>query len=337
LFAANLDPLMTLSPRLWHEIRQFYWERLLDDGPGLGLSPHPTVADPGSVEHYNRIVSRIEAAPQDAWLALGAEHFQMPQADFPSPIQVGLWPLSAADLISVVVPVFNEQHTIISVLRDLACVPAVAQIIVVNDASRDDTAIRLQELAGQLDAEFWQRRLPRGMLLLSHTTNQGKGAALQTGFRRGELPWIGIQDADTEYNPQDLMRLLTVARCRQASVVYGSRFRLSSSASSPIWHRAGNSLITGLANACFRLRLTDVETCYKLIDNQRLQAIVPTLKEGRFGIEIELTAKLARSPGVCFAECPIAYDHRTYAEGKKIGLRDAFRAVWCMGRYGWQD
>jgi glycosyltransferase involved in cell wall biosynthesis len=260
----------------------------------------------------------------------------MTTGDFPSPLQVGLWSLETADLISVVVPVFNEELTIVSVLRELACVPAVGQIVVVNDASRDDTERRLQELSSQLQDDFWQPRLPAGMLLLAHATNQGKGAALQTGFRRAHLSWVGIQDADSEYNPQDLMRLLTVARCQQANVIYGSRFGLPS-ATSPLWHRAGNGAITALANACFRLQLTDVETCYKLVENQRLQAIVPTLKEGRFGIEIELTAKLARSPGVRFAECPIGYDRRTYAQGKKIGLRDAFRAVWCMGRYGWRD
>jgi hypothetical protein len=310
----------TLTPAQWHAARQWYLQKI--DG-----CEAVTTAD------YNSAIKRLESTSWENGRDIGAVACEIPVEHFPTPRQVGLFELTNAQLISVVVPVFNEEATIISVLRRLASVPAVAQIIVVNDASRDHTGECLADLKNSLHESFWTSRLAGGLQILTHQTNQGKGAALRSGFQQITQAWTGVQDADSEYDPNDLMRLLTEAYIQQANVIYGSRFLLNEPGSSPLWHRQGNRLITTLANLSFGLSLTDVETCYKLIETNRLQRIAPQLRENRFGIEIELTARLARSPGVYFAECPITYDRRTYAEGKKIGLRDGFRALWCMARY----
>lgn len=286
----------------------------------MDAEPDPFAVGWSSLERYNTAVQR--ALPQ-----ISAETAQ----------GLGLFVIQRCDLISVVVPVFNEGVTIGDVLRRLADCPAVGQIIVVNDASSDATADRLAEVEASKDDPFWSTRLPEGLMIVTHPTNQGKGAALRTGFPLARLPWIGIQDADNEYNPQDLMRLLAATKQHSATVAYGSRYLLRNNHCSPWWHRWGNGLITACANGCNGLRLTDVETCYKLVDAKILQSIAPTLKENRFGIEIELTAKLARHPGAKFTEQAISYDKRSYAEGKKIGVRDGLRALWCMLRYRWSD
>lgn len=250
---------------------------------------------------------------------------------------LGLLPIEENRLISVVVPVFNEDTTIDWVLRRLASCPVVGQIIVVNDASSDGTANVLSKISDSKNDSFWDQRLPEGIHLVSHPVNQGKGAALRTGFQLATLPWIAIQDADTEYDPLDLLRLTNGAVQNNATVVYGSRYLSRSNKSSPLWHRLGNGVITRLSNLFTGLRLTDVETCYKLIRSDILQSIEPTLKENRFGIEIELTAKLARHLDATFDEQPISYEKRTYAEGKKIGVKDGLRALWCMLRYRLAD
>ncbi len=286
-----------------------------------------------TIAAYNQAVLAILAGDCREWRERGAECLGLTPDGFPTPGEVGLFELQPTDLISVVVPVFNEESTILDVLRRLASVPAVAQVVVVNDASRDHTGERLTKLLEEINDNFWTSRLPGGLQILTHAINQGKGAALRSGFGHVKQAWTGVQDADLEYDPNDLMRLLTVAKTQAANVVYGSRFVLEEPGSSPRWHRQGNQFITRLANLSFGLRLTDVETCYKLINTERLLPMVGQLQENRFGIEIELTARLARTAGVVFAECPITYDRRTYAEGKKIGLRDAFRALWCMIRY----
>lgn len=309
-----------LSPQLWQRARRSYW-RL------AGLEPVGTWLE------YNDRVRRCLSSIEAGWHESIAAELGCHPEELPEPAALGLFELTAADRISVVVPVFNEERTIVEVLDRLADVPAVTQIVVVNDASRDHTRDRLQAWYGELDASVWRDRLPDGLVVLNHTVNQGKGAALRTGFGHVTQPWTGVQDADTEYDPADLMRLLSVARAHEVDVVYGSRFLLPESGNSPSWHRLGNRLITQLANLSFATRFSDVETCYKLIKSSRLKAVAGDLRENRFGIEIELTARLSKLPGIQMAECPISYDRRTYAEGKKIGLKDAFRAVWCMARY----
>ncbi len=313
-------PLSRLSPAQWHAARAWYLQQI-------------EASDSLSIADYNNSIKSLSEVPFDSWRDRGASSTGIRRDVFPQPHQVGIFELTDSMLISVVVPVFNEEKTILSVLQRLASVPAVVQIVVVNDASRDQTGDCLTDLRGHLNDPFWAARLPGGLKILTHQTNQGKGAALRTGFQHVTQAWTGVQDADTEYDPNDLMRLLAVAQSQQANVVYGSRFLHNEPGTSPIWHRQGNRFITKLANWSFGLQLTDVETCYKLIETSRLRQIAGQLQENRFGIEIELTARLAKTTGVRFAECPITYDRRTYAEGKKIGLRDGFRALWCMARY----
>jgi glycosyltransferase involved in cell wall biosynthesis len=287
----------------------------------------------GAWESYNERVGQCLRAIEGDWRETIAAEVGCSAEDLPDPAAVGIFELTAADRISVVVPVFNEERTIVEVLDQLADVPAVTQIVVVNDASRDQTRERLSVWQRAISDSTWHERLPDGLVVLNHEVNQGKGAALRTGFAHVTQPWTGVQDADTEYDPADLMRLLSIARVHQVDVVYGSRFLLSETGNSPAWHRWGNRLITRLANLSFGTNFSDVETCYKLIKTTHLKAVSPNLRENRFGIEIELTARLSQLPGIEMTECPISYDRRTYAEGKKIGLRDAFRAVWCMARY----
>ncbi|MBL8890768.1 MAG: glycosyltransferase family 2 protein [Planctomycetaceae bacterium] len=311
---------LKLTPALWHAARRWYLRQVTSD-------------ECVTISEYNHAVQQVLAQPWPTWIEAGSAALGIARDTFPSPQQVGLFALETTDLVSVVVPVFNEESTILDVLQRLANVPAVAQIIVVDDASRDHTGERLAAVREQLTQEFWTKRLPGGLLILAHAVNQGKGAALRTGFPHATQAWTGVQDADTEYDPNDLMRLLTLAKSQGANVAYGSRFLLSEGGTSPLWHREGNRLITLLANWSFGLRLSDVETCYKLVESSRLKKVTGQLRENRFGIEIELTARLAQTPEVRFVECPITYDRRTYAEGKKIGMRDAFQAVWCMFKY----
>jgi hypothetical protein len=144
---------------------------------------------------------------------------------------------------------------------------------------------------------------------------------------------VVIQDADMEYDPRDFRLLIQPIVDDEADVVYGSRFADASRPESPCWHQSGNQFITWLSNLATGLRLTDVETCYKTFRRELVDRMTPTLREKRFGIEIEMTAKLAKMKNVRFLERPISYAKRTYAQGKKIGLRDAVRAVWCILRY----
>jgi glycosyltransferase involved in cell wall biosynthesis len=199
------------------------------------------------------------------------------------------------------------------------------EIILVNDCSTDRSAEAMQEYAA---------RYPElGLRLLHHTVNQGKGAALHTGIREATGDYVIIQDADLEYDPEEYNLLLRPMLRGVADVVYGSRFM----GGRPhrilfFWHSIGNKLLTSLSNMATDLNLTDMETCYKLFRRDLLQGLV--LEEKRFGFEPEVTAKVARIPGVRLYEVGISYYGRTYAEGKKIGWRDGFRAIYCILRYG---
>jgi glycosyltransferase involved in cell wall biosynthesis len=199
------------------------------------------------------------------------------------------------------------------------------EIILVNDCSTDRSAEAMPEYAA---------RYPElGLRLLHHTVNQGQGAALHTGIREATGDYVIIQDADLEYDPEDYNLLLRPMLRGVADVVYGSRFM----GGRPhrilfFWHSIGNKLLTSLSNMATDLNLTDMETCYKLFRRDLLQGLV--LEEKRFGFEPEVTAKVARIPGVRLYEVGISYYGRTYAEGKKIGWRDGFRAIYCILRYG---
>lgn len=239
--------------------------------------------------------------------------------------QMGLAPLPAELRLSVVVPVYNEEGTVEEVIRRIRQHACKIQIVAVDDASTDGTSEVLARLAEQDDGD--------NLTVIRHECNRGKGAALRTGFGHVTGEVVLIQDADLEYDPAEYPRLVWPILEGKADVVYGSRF----STTVPhrvlyYWHSVANRTLTMLSNLTTDLNLTDMETCYKVFRREVIDAIRPTLKENAFGIEPELTAKVARR-GYRVYEVGIGYSGRTYAAGKKIGLKDAFRAVWCVLRY----
>jgi glycosyltransferase involved in cell wall biosynthesis len=221
--------------------------------------------------------------------------------------------------LSVVVPCYNESATILEILRRVLGSPYVAEVIVVDDGSTDDTL----GLARSVDDERVQ--------VIALPANVGKGAALKRGVAQATASFVVIQDADLEYDPADYGLLLGPLMDDKADVVYGSRFQTGSAHRVLyFWHSVGNRLLTAISNMCTNLNLTDMETCYKAFRREIIQSL--DLREPRFGIEPELTAKIART-GCRVYEVGISYSGRTYAEGKKIGWRDGFQAVRCIVKY----
>jgi glycosyltransferase involved in cell wall biosynthesis len=221
--------------------------------------------------------------------------------------------------LSVVMPCFNERDTIEEIVERVLDSPWTGELLIVDDGSTDGT----RDLLAKLDGERVQ------VLLQPH--NMGKGAALRRGFAAASLPYTIVQDADLEYDPGDYGNLLEPLVDGRADVVYGSRF-MGSAAHRVLyfWHSVGNRILTLVSNAFTDLNLTDMETCYKAFRTELIQSL--DLVEDRFGIEPEITAKLARRK-VRFYEVGISYDGRTYDEGKKIGWRDGVWAFWCIVRY----
>jgi len=226
--------------------------------------------------------------------------------------------------LSVVIPVFNEERWVERILERVLSADTSGcelEVIVVDDCSTD----RSRELVEVVASQRPQVRL------FSQAQNQGKGAALRRGFVEATGDVILVQDADLEYDPRDYPTLLKPILEGQADVVFGSRFLGGPHRVLYYWHSVGNWVLTSLSNMFTNLNLTDMETCYKVFRSSLIKSIV--LEQDRFGIEPELTAKLART-GARIYEVPISYAGRTYAEGKKIGWQDGVKALYCIMRYG---
>lgn len=230
--------------------------------------------------------------------------------------------------LSIVIPAYNEEPTIHRILEKVNRVQLLngirKEVIIVNDCSTDGTQQRLEELIDQFPDMPLQ--------LFQHTVNKGKGAALHTGIAAATGDLVIIQDADLEYNPEEFNILLQPFLDGFADVVYGSRF-MGGNAHRILffWHSIGNRVLTFLSNMLTNLNLTDMETCYKMFRRDIIQSL--NLNEKRFGFEPEVTAKIARIKNIRIYEVGISYYGRTFEEGKKIGWRDGFRAIYCILKY----
>jgi glycosyltransferase involved in cell wall biosynthesis len=221
--------------------------------------------------------------------------------------------------LTVVVPCYNEESTVLALLDKVLTSPWVAEVIVVNDGSTDGTRAQLAQVSD-----------PR-IRVMHHEANSGKGSALRTGFSMATADFVIVQDADLEYDPAEFGDLLRPLTSGLADIVYGSRF-MSNRPHRVLyfWHSLGNRGLTLLSNMFTDLNLTDMETCYKAFRREVIQSVV--IEENRFGFEPEITAKVARL-GVPIFEVGISYNGRTYEDGKKIGWKDGVRAVWCILKY----
>ena len=230
--------------------------------------------------------------------------------------------------LSILIPVYNEEDNIQKILdrvREVTLVNNIAkQIIIVNDCSTDGTeelVLRYIEKHNDIQIEYQK-----------HSKNKGKGRAINTALKMVKGDFVIIQDADNEYDPGEYNLLLQPIIDNYADVVYGSRFM----GGNPhrilfFWHRLGNNFLTFLSNMFSNLNLTDMETCYKMFSREVIHSI--EIKENRFGIEPEITAKMAKIKGIRIYEVGISYYGRTYEEGKKIGWKDGFRAIYCILKY----
>jgi glycosyltransferase involved in cell wall biosynthesis len=226
------------------------------------------------------------------------------------------------ETVGIVMPVYNEEKTVPDIVAKVMEQDCVHELVIVDDCSSDGTWEVLESL----------KQENRKIRIFRHEVNQGKGAALRTGFEQVSTDLVGIQDADMEYDPSEYGVLLAPFKKGVADVVYGSRFQ-GAGAHRVVyfWHSIGNRFLTLLSNMLSDINLTDMETCYKFFRRKVIQSI--DIKENRFGFEPEITAKIAKIKGIRIYEVPISYYGRTYEEGKKIGWRDGFSALKCIIKY----
>jgi glycosyltransferase involved in cell wall biosynthesis len=276
----------------------------------------PTLINEINDQEWRSWIARLSASPSER------AHFLQRLLGEGACRQLGIYPLPHAFLLSVVIPVYNERQWIRALVRRVAAVPIPKEILIIDDASTDGTREILRELEQEQDIR-----------VIYQPVNQGKGAALRAGFQQAKGEIVLVQDADLEYDPAEYPRLIQPILDNQADVVYGSRFIGESHRVLYYWHYVANKVLTTLSNMFTNLNLTDMETCYKVFRREVLAGI--QLKSNRFGFEPEITAKVARHrrPAWRVYEIPITYSGRTYDEGKKIGLRDALNALYCIVRY----
>lgn len=278
------------------------------------LTVNTNMPDSANLARFENILARLE----------GCEGLVKSELDeYRSPLDGIVFEKAKDFKLSVVIPVYNEEKTIARVISRVAALPLNTEIIVIDDYSQDGTRDVLGKLADIRDLKVFFKQ-----------PNQGKGAALRTGFAQVTGDLIVIQDADLEYNPMDIPKLLVPILNGDADVVYGSRFIGEEVQDESLVHRMGNAVLTQASNLMNGLSLTDMETCYKAFTREVIESV--RIDQDRFGIEPELTAKLARR-GFRFVEVPISYNYRTYSEGKKIGVKDLINAIYCIGRYGMSD
>lgn len=271
------------------------------DSPATSLAP--ATSDTGYLERLEESLTTAEIALESADLA------------DTQPIDSKRTALT----VSIVIPVYNERDTIAEIVSRVRAVGIHSEIVLVDDFSLDGSRNVLLELAQQPDVK-----------VLFHGYNRGKGAALRTAFAECKSDVVLVQDADLEYNPRDYPQLLRPLQLGTANVVYGSRFLTNAGQDPSRLHRWGNWLLTTCSNLITGQRLTDMETCYKVFRRELLEKI--ELEQDRFGFEPEITAKLSKL-GETIVEVPISYESRGYDEGKKIGVRDAINALWCIMKY----
>jgi glycosyltransferase involved in cell wall biosynthesis len=222
--------------------------------------------------------------------------------------------------VSVLMPVYNERATVAHAIARVRAVPLETEIICVDDCSTDGTRAELERLlaAGEIDQ------------LVLHEVNRGKGAGVRSALAKANGDVVVVQDADLEYDPMDILKLVAPVADGRADAVFGSRFRGEVSRVLYYWHSVGNGVLTMLSNMLTNLNLSDMETCYKLVRTDLMRSL--PMSSDRFGFEPELTARLAQSKARIY-EVPISYSGRTYAEGKKIGWRDGVAALWHIVRF----
>ncbi len=266
-------------------------------------------ADTDAIDRVDKTLDQIEQLSLEL-----DDNYVMPQLEYQVPPGFKL---------SVVIPVYNEEATLHTIFARVNALPLPTEIILVDDFSTD----RTRELLAQLEDKSNVR-------VIYKPQNEGKGAALRTGFEQATGEIVIVQDADLEYDPRDIPPLLKPILDGNADVVYGSRFLGEEPQDPSLVHRFGNGLLTQSSNFFTRLRLTDMETCYKAFRRNVLRSF--EIKQNRFGVEPEMTAKIARR-GFRIEEVPISYNARSYEEGKKIGIKDLINAFYCIVRYGLAD